>query len=182
MCYRARQVIFLDSDNVPLQSPDFLFSTPEYKEHGALLWPDYWSSSAAPDLRAILGVHSLPGGTTESGQMVFDKARWGAKANLCDQMQGLEAFKTTVDEGIVCGVRVWEALMLAAYFNLQSGFYYELFSNFMGKGDKESFAFAFAATHLPFHKVSHPVGSLGLIRQYCRYDAPQRCHVGSTVL
>ena len=58
--------------------------------------------------------------------------------------------------------------MLAAYFNLQSSFYYELFSNFMGKGDKESFAFAFAATLTPFHMVQHPVGSLGLMRQYCR--------------
>ena len=58
--------------------------------------------------------------------------------------------------------------MLAAYFNLQSSFYYELFSNYMGKGDKESFAFAFAATSTPFHMVQHPVGSLGLMRQYCR--------------
>jgi alpha 1,2-mannosyltransferase len=63
--------------------------------------------------------------------------------------------------------------MLAAYFNMQSGFYYELFSNFMGKGDKESFAYAFAATQLPFHKVPHPVGSLGLMRQYCRCGAQQ---------
>ena len=63
--------------------------------------------------------------------------------------------------------------MLAAYFNMQSSFYYELFSNFMGKGDKESFAFAFAATRLSFHKIPHPVGSLGLMRQYCRFAGLQ---------
>lgn len=70
-----QQVLFLDSDNVVLSDPHFLFSTPEYKEHGAMLWPDYWASSAAPDVQAILGIDALPLGTTESGQMLFDKAR-----------------------------------------------------------------------------------------------------------
>ena len=78
--------------------------------------------------------------------------------------------------------RVWDALMLAAFFNMQSGFYYELFSNFMGKGDKESFAFAFAATNTPYYKVPHPVGSVGQMRSYCRcadtspFPFPQRSH------
>lgn len=27
-----------------------LFESPEYVRHGAVLWPDYWPSSAAPDL------------------------------------------------------------------------------------------------------------------------------------
>lgn len=64
--------------------------------------------------------------------------------------------------------------MLAAFFNMQSGFYYELFSNFMGKGDKESFAFAFAATNTPYYKVPYPVGSVGQMRSYCRCARPQR--------
>lgn len=64
--------------------------------------------------------------------------------------------------------RVWDALVLAAYFNMNSGFYYEMFSNFMGKGDKESFSFAFAATQTPYFMVPHPVGSLGVMRHYCR--------------
>lgn len=64
--------------------------------------------------------------------------------------------------------RVWDALMLAANFNMNSGFYYEMFSNFMGKGDKESFSFAFAATQTPYYMIPHPVGSLGIMRNYCR--------------
>lgn len=58
--------------------------------------------------------------------------------------------------------------MLAAYFNMHSEFYYELFSNFMGKGDKESFAFAFAATRTPYFMVPYAVGSVGQMRSYCR--------------
>lgn len=134
------QVLFLDSDNVAIDDIGQLFATPEYVRFGALLWPDYWDNSAAPDLLRILALQTPPHGTTESGQMVFDKAR------------------------------VWDALMLAAYFNMQSSFYYELFSNFMGKGDKESFAFAFAATKTPYYKIPHPVGSVGQMRSYCSPD------------
>ena len=72
----ALQVIFLDSDNVAVADVGQLFLTPQYTRYGALLWPDYWESSAAPDLLKILGLTEAPLGTTESGQMVFDKARY----------------------------------------------------------------------------------------------------------
>ena len=58
--------------------------------------------------------------------------------------------------------RTWPALSLAAYFNSAPGFYYEILSCFMGKGDKETFAAALAATRTPFHKIGTPVGSVGL--------------------
>jgi hypothetical protein len=32
--------------------------------------------------------------------------------------------------------RLWRGLLLATFFNIQSGLFYELLSNFMGKGDK----------------------------------------------
>ena len=69
------QLIFLDSDNVAIADVGQLFETAEYARYGALLWPDYWDGSAAPDLLEILGLKESPSGTTESGQMVFDKAR-----------------------------------------------------------------------------------------------------------
>ena len=69
------QVLFLDSDNVAIDDVGQLFATPEYVRFGALLWPDYWDNSAAPDLLRILALQTPPHGTTESGQMVFDKAR-----------------------------------------------------------------------------------------------------------
>lgn len=69
------QVIFLDSDNVAIADPEMLFGSSGYQQTGALLWPDYWRSSAAPDLQLILDVPSLADNTFESGQMVFDKKR-----------------------------------------------------------------------------------------------------------
>ncbi|DBB17802.1 TPA: hypothetical protein ACH3X3_002830 [Trebouxia sp. C0006] len=137
---RFQEVIFLDSDNIAIEDPEILFSSAGYKQTGALLWPDYWHSSAAPDLQLILDVPSMADNTFESGQMVFDKKR------------------------------VWEGLLLAAFFNMQSNLYYELFSNFMGKGDKESFAHALRAARLHYHLLETPVGSLGIIKTSCSRD------------
>lgn len=63
------EVLLLDSDNVPLENPDTdtdaqnpmsadthghgLFGSEAYLRAGAVLWPDYWRGSAAPDLFEI---------------------------------------------------------------------------------------------------------------------------------
>ena len=63
--------------------PAMLLESAEFRSTGALLWPDYWDSTAAPDLMSILNVPSLPDGTFESGQMVFDKRRWVTLPQIC---------------------------------------------------------------------------------------------------
>jgi hypothetical protein len=37
-----KEVLYLDSDNVPVRDPAFLFTIPSYKSTGALFWPDFW--------------------------------------------------------------------------------------------------------------------------------------------
>ena len=69
------QVIFLDSDNVAVADPAALFDSAAYVDKGAVLWPDYWASSAAPDLQRILPTVTIPANTFESGQMVLNKRR-----------------------------------------------------------------------------------------------------------
>jgi hypothetical protein len=36
-----REVLYLDSDNMPLQDPTVLFSSAEYAEYGTIFWPDF---------------------------------------------------------------------------------------------------------------------------------------------
>src|SRR5690606_30657691 len=38
---KYREVLSLDADNVPIIDPTFLFTTPEYRDTGAIFWPDY---------------------------------------------------------------------------------------------------------------------------------------------
>ena len=127
-----QEVLFLDSDNVPVTDACALFETGEYKATGALLWPDFWPASPAPELRTITGVAELLNSTHETGQMVFDKQR------------------------------AWRPLMVAAYFNmLGPGLYYKLFTDFVGEGDKETFPYAFLVEGLPEYTVPHPVSVAG---------------------
>ena len=41
-CLAAEQVLMLDSDNLPLADPTYLFSEPLFKASGCLFWPDFW--------------------------------------------------------------------------------------------------------------------------------------------
>ena len=83
------QIIFLDSDNVAITDPKALFDTPEYLDQGAVLWPDYWASSAAPDLQRILPQVTLPSNTFESGQMVLNKSRCGLQSVHRDSVRSM---------------------------------------------------------------------------------------------
>lgn len=35
------EVLYLDSDNIALTDPTFLFEHPVYQERGAVFWPDF---------------------------------------------------------------------------------------------------------------------------------------------
>ena len=160
---RFEEVLFLDSDNVAALNPEALFESVEFKENGVILWPDYWESTAAWDAAAALGLDDGEEEGGKSNSNSDDDARSSSSSSLSSppsppRLQGShESGQMIFDKR-----RTWPALALAAYFNSAPGFYYEILSCFMGKGDKETFAAALAATRLPFHKIKTPVGSVGL--------------------
>ena len=75
------EMLFLDSDSIPVKPPDSVFDAPAYRDTGIVLWPDYWKSTESPWLPYIIGESvaestSVPNITTvDSGQMVWDKKR-----------------------------------------------------------------------------------------------------------
>eukprot|EP00892_Ulva_mutabilis_P002135 jgi/Ulvmu1/11922/UM081_0082.1 len=114
--------MMLDADQVPVAYPTQLFDDSGFVETGALLWPDFWAATWAPDALEVLRVaeDDMPTKSFESGQMLFDKSR------------------------------VWKALVLALHFNVHHWVYAPLFTNYMGMGDKETFAMALLALRLPY--------------------------------
>lgn len=71
------EVLYLDSDNIPVINPDALFSEAMYQKTGTLFWHDFWAADWAPDAPLILGVNAtqMPQKTVESGQMLLNKHR-----------------------------------------------------------------------------------------------------------
>ncbi|KAG2501658.1 hypothetical protein HYH03_000162 [Edaphochlamys debaryana] len=134
-----REVLFLDSDNVVLRDPTYLFDSLPYRQTGAMLWPDFWDSTAAAELPRILNLtkRDVPRGTHESGQMVIDKSRH------------------------------WRGLLVAAYMNMYGGIFAELLSCYVGKGDKETFAYGMLAAGEPMWVSPVPAGSAGVRSTVC---------------
>ncbi len=91
---RFREVILLDADNVPLIDPAALFDTPEYREHGAIFWPDFRRLGPEREIWPICEVEYRDEPEFESGQIVVNKRR------------------------------CWQALNLAMHYNEHSDFYY----------------------------------------------------------
>jgi hypothetical protein len=76
------QVILLDADNVPVRNPEFLFETPQFKETGALFWPDRGRIAETNPIWDICGVEYRDEPEWESGQIVVDRTRCMDALNL----------------------------------------------------------------------------------------------------
>lgn len=72
------EVLYLDADSFPARNPEYLFDLPEYKELGAMFWPDlppqgrtYW---IPPDVWEQYGMLPDSGPDLESGQFIINKS------------------------------------------------------------------------------------------------------------
>jgi len=92
---KFQEVFFIDADNVAIRNPEFLFDSAQYKETGAIFWPDYGRLARSRDIWQICKIQWRDEPEFESGQMFIDKKR------------------------------CWEALQLAMHYNEHSDFYYQ---------------------------------------------------------
>jgi hypothetical protein len=67
------EVLFLDADNGVVRDPTYLFDLPQYKEKGAVLWPDYGFWTLKPDVWTIFGIPMRQEPAIESGQVLINK-------------------------------------------------------------------------------------------------------------
>lgn len=91
---RFQEVIFLDADNVPLADPGELLGRPEYRETGAIFWPDLGRLPPDHPIWRCCRVPYRDEPEFETGQVALDKAR------------------------------TWRALQLTMHLNDFSNFYY----------------------------------------------------------
>ncbi|BGP38267.1 hypothetical protein JCM10450v2_002209 [Rhodotorula kratochvilovae] len=68
------EVLLLDSDNFPVRDVAPLFDSPEFRELGVVLWPDFFKDQPENAIWSILGMQCRDEWTTESGQLVVRKS------------------------------------------------------------------------------------------------------------
>ncbi|KAI7901759.1 mannosyltransferase putative-domain-containing protein [Cokeromyces recurvatus] len=84
---RFKEVLYLDSDNIPANDPTFLFDMPVYKSTGALFWPDFWKTHGENKIFDILDIACEDEWEQESGQIVIDKEKSWLPLQLVWYMQ-----------------------------------------------------------------------------------------------
>lgn len=79
-----REALLLDADIVPVQDPSSLFSTREFRDNGAIFWPDIGRTARESPAWRAFGVHFRDEPEQESGQVLVDKQRCWPALNLCN--------------------------------------------------------------------------------------------------
>jgi hypothetical protein len=132
-----KEVLCLDADNVLACSPDYLFDEPEYREKGAIFWPDL--PPPPPRIEWIppwawysVGLDYKPQRAFESGQIVVNKEK------------------------------CWKALNLTMWLCAHSDRYFEVVY-----GDKDTFLLAWERTGTPYAITPHAAGgcTVGIIQR-----------------
>ena len=129
---RFEEVLYIDADNMPVRNPEFLFSTQEYDESGAIFWPDRYMGRGdgirwlLPMAWEVCKVPFRDEPEIEAGQLVINKQK------------------------------CWPGLQLAMHINEHSDFYYQYFY-----GDKDTFHLAWRRVGLDYSLVPHRPRGLG---------------------
>ena len=76
------QLIFMDADNFAARSPDYLLKTPEFKDTGAIFWPDIQETEKDRPIWDIMGVPWRLEPEFETGQIVLDREKCGEPLEL----------------------------------------------------------------------------------------------------
>ncbi|CAF1247577.1 unnamed protein product [Didymodactylos carnosus] len=80
---RFEHVLWLDSDNIPIKDPTYLFHTQHYKKSTAMFWPDFWIGSSMSPIWRVLDLECRQEDyEQESGQILIDKKKAWKPLNL----------------------------------------------------------------------------------------------------
>lgn len=148
------EILWLDSDNIPLINPDVeLFNTEPYLSHGFISWPDFWMGSESPLFYKVAGISfpsNLPRHSSESGQLMINK-------------------QTHI-----------KTLLLATYYNFYGPeYYYSLLSQgAAGEGDKETFLAAAVVLGERYYRVTRSVKSVNRFNGGVKISGMVQYHPG----
>jgi hypothetical protein len=89
-----RNVLFIDADCFPLRNPEFLFDAPEFKEYGAVFWPDSRFHRMVPDAEIwkLTGLDYQGDTEFEAGIILLDKVSCWRELCLAEWMNAHSSF------------------------------------------------------------------------------------------
>ncbi|KAG4055927.1 hypothetical protein PC123_g8996 [Phytophthora cactorum] len=144
---KFENVLFLDADNVPVRDPTFLFETQEFRQHGAIFWPDFWHPE----------------------KTIFNIQRESLLWELVD-LPFVDMFEQESGQILIDRRRAAIALEVLMFFAYHRPSHFERLV--LAHGDKDLFRLAWMKTQTPFYMMPFPPASAGTERgtykkQFC---------------
>lgn len=144
-CAPFQEMIFLDSDAIPLQNPSLLFDTNIYKKHLNIFWNDFWKDPVP--LWQVLHLQDDPWinfGNDNihdillSSDVQNDIKRLWEKGKAAQESM---KYPNEAESGqiVINRVKYWEVLEWLMFLNTHDSFVYRY-----SMGDKDTFRVAFA--------------------------------------
>lgn len=163
-------VLYLDSDNLPIKNPDPFFANKPYTNHHMVLWPDLWRRSTSPHYYDIAKIDIDLSSKVRNSYFPNDIRGLYAAPNEYSMHDCKNAIPEASSETgqLLINKRVhFKTLVLAMYYNFYGpDYYYPLFSQgAAGEGDKETFIAAAHKLGLPYYQVKEFTREFGPINK-----------------
>jgi len=166
-------VLMLDSDNLPLKNPDYLFINEPFLSYPMIIWPDFWRRSTSP---AFYDIADIP--INETNQIRFS---YGDERDHPKPLNSIEDFNNKISyhdlEGtfpeassetgqVLINKKIHaKTIFLSLYYNYWGpNYYYPLFAQGQaGEGDKETLLASAHKFNLPYYQVKEYIREYGEI-------------------
>lgn len=144
---KFENVLFLDADNVPVRDPTFLFESREFREKGAIFWPDFWHPE-----KTIFNIQ-------------HESLLW----ELVD-LPFVDMFEQESGQILINRKRAALALEVLMFFAYHRPSHFERLV--LAHGDKDLFRLAWMKTNTSYYMMPFPPASAGTVRgtykkQFC---------------
>lgn len=160
------EVLWLDSDNIPLRDPEFLFQSQLYVTKGALFWPDFCNMVSFR--KETFNVFGLPTPSYHPQPRTNKTTVW---PRTCTNGVATELETGQV---LINKRRRWTAMMMTVFINRNHWFFLKR----LFQGDKMTFHFGFKAAGEEYGLVPHNPGAVGKIS---RHENEARFFCGNTM-
>ncbi|KAH3675871.1 hypothetical protein WICMUC_002441 [Wickerhamomyces mucosus] len=169
-------VLMLDSDNIPLKNPDYLFINEPYKSKNMVVWPDFWRRSTSPLYYEIAGRvinetnqvrHSYLGDDRDFPEGLNTNEDYNSKVSYHDLEGTFPEASSETGQLLINKKTHQKAIFLSLYYNYYGpNYYYPLFSQGQaGEGDKETFLASAHFFDLPYYQVDEFIREFGELRK-----------------
>lgn len=151
-----KNVLYLDSDNLPVKNPDYLFVNKPFTEKHMIIWPDLWRRSTSPNFYDIADIEVDPEWQMRNSYFPGDeRGTTKDKISLHDTKGTMPEASSETGQFMINKEAHFGTLILSLYYNYYGpDFYYPLLSQgAAGEGDKDTFIAAAHKLDLPYYQV-----------------------------